>query len=178
MVASVNDKFINVSAHTSYLYLVKERISTDCISRSVPHNETAAKPSRIAAPDDSENSESPPGAGRAAHYTMGPKTPSIQNQNSILRSFPVGGRQADGSAGQEAHYRGCILCVKNYFRFSCNKAKLLRPPCALSAAWWPPALIIQREIRCRPTKLLSPGAGESDPVAGHHKRRGMFVVKG
>jgi len=27
MVASVNDKFINVSAHTSYLYLVKERIS-------------------------------------------------------------------------------------------------------------------------------------------------------
>jgi len=24
MVASVNDKFINVSAHTSYLYLVKE----------------------------------------------------------------------------------------------------------------------------------------------------------
>ena len=53
MVAFVNNKFINVSAHTSYLYLVKEQFK-DHISRSVPHNRTAAKPSRIAAPDDSK----------------------------------------------------------------------------------------------------------------------------
>jgi len=82
MVAFVNGKSTNASAHTSYLYLVKELdhfpvIQPVCISQSVPHNNTAAKPSRIAAPDDSENSESPPGAGRAAHYTWESKSPSI-----------------------------------------------------------------------------------------------------
>jgi hypothetical protein len=59
MVAFVNDKFTNASAHTSYLYLVKEpghlsMTNTDRISRSVPHKKTAAKPSRIAAPVDSK----------------------------------------------------------------------------------------------------------------------------
>jgi hypothetical protein len=54
MVAFVNGKFTNASAHTSYLYLVKEQFK-GCVSQPVPHTQpTRLKPSRIAAPVDSK----------------------------------------------------------------------------------------------------------------------------
>jgi hypothetical protein len=60
MVAFIDGKFINASAHTSYLYLVKER-SYGRLSRPHPHEQNLRlNPFRFAAPVDSV-SESDPG---------------------------------------------------------------------------------------------------------------------
>ena len=80
MVASVIGKFTNTSAHTSYLFLVKEQSSTVAFrNRSCTTKLTRLNPSRFAAPED-PFSEPPPGAGRARHYILTAEIPSTFNR--------------------------------------------------------------------------------------------------
>jgi len=68
MVAFVNGKFTNASAHTSYLILLKNMAHNKkhrgCIHFGWPLRKTRF-------------SESPPGAGRARHYIWSSSWPSI-----------------------------------------------------------------------------------------------------
>jgi len=62
MVAFIDGKFTNASAHTSYLYLVKELLLRLLFATAPARAKAAARPFRFAAPEDSF-SESAPGLG-------------------------------------------------------------------------------------------------------------------
>jgi hypothetical protein len=68
MVASVIGKFTNTSAHTSYLFLVKDPFPDSRVSPLSPAQKTCG--STISVCHDGFFSNRSPGAGRAAHYIL------------------------------------------------------------------------------------------------------------
>jgi len=115
MVALYHGKFHDTSTHTSYLYFVKE------LSNHWLHFATssAQQPRGWTLSDRRAGrfkEESPPGAGRAAHYTL--TGTSVNAFWKLFSKFPKfflwAVCVAEGSTKQEAHYRDCKGEVKRF----------------------------------------------------------------
>ena len=104
MVAFVNGKFINVSAHTSYLILLK----------NIPHTKstTAKSLSDRRAGRFILESATRCWAGRPL-YSESEISVNAAPEKLYKKTSPVGYLPGQGSARQEAHYRDRILCVKH-----------------------------------------------------------------
>jgi hypothetical protein len=104
MVASVIGKFTNTSAHTSYLFLVKEHFSTIAF-RNRPRTSKTARLNPFGSPRRKIRFQnlSPLLVGPAiiydSQFTVNVQPESIRNQLWLAVS------PADESAGRSAHYR-------------------------------------------------------------------------
>ena len=133
MVASVIGKFTNTSAHTSYLFFVKEHFqrlpfATAPAQKSRGSTLSVRRAGRFSFRISTRCRAGPP------LYIDSWNTVNVQLKN-IRKYFQRALHPANGQAGRRAHYRGWVRDVKNYLPLCCPAA-----PCALE---------IRSSRRCR-----------------------------